>query len=73
MGNPRSAKEIHIRKEILPTAGAKGWKILKKSLDDAVKQAEGPVYVVMLGLAAVRETISLERFCDEFSRLSPSG
>jgi pyroglutamyl-peptidase len=61
-----SAKEIHIRKQVLPTSGAKGWKILKKALDATLQQAEGPVIVLMLGLAAVRQTISLERFAMNF-------
>ncbi|MBU6454164.1 MAG: pyroglutamyl-peptidase I [Cyanobacteria bacterium REEB67] len=65
-GPSRSAKEIHIRKQVLPTAGAKGWKILKKAMDEAVKQAEGPVLIVMLGLAANREQLSLERFAMNF-------
>jgi pyroglutamyl-peptidase len=55
-------KEIYVHKLVLPTAGPKGWKVLKKALDDTVAQAEGPVIVLMLGLAAMRENMSLERF-----------
>jgi pyroglutamyl-peptidase len=55
-------KEIHIEKLILPTAGVRGWKALKKALDHAVLTSPGPLYVVMTGLANKREYISLERF-----------
>jgi pyroglutamyl-peptidase len=65
-GQSRVVKEIHIRKEILPTAGVKGWKQLKKALDEAVAGAEGQVIVLMLGLAAIRQNISLERFAMNF-------
>jgi pyroglutamyl-peptidase len=65
-GHSKAAKEIHIRKQVLPTSGAKGWKVLKKALDDAVEQSEGPVIVLMLGLAAVRQIMSLERFAINF-------
>jgi len=65
-GHSKQVKEIHILKQVLPTAGVKGWKVLKKALDNTLDQAEGPVYVVMLGLAATRETISLERLALNF-------
>jgi pyroglutamyl-peptidase len=65
-GQSKVAKEIHIRKQVLPTEGAKGWKLLKKALDGTMEQAEGPIIVLMLGLAAMRETISLERFAMNF-------
>jgi pyroglutamyl-peptidase len=65
-GHSKVAKEIHIRKLVLPTSGAKGWKVLRKALDDTMEQSEGPIIVLMLGLAAVRQTMSLERFALNF-------
>ncbi|MBS2007155.1 MAG: pyroglutamyl-peptidase I [Cyanobacteria bacterium SZAS TMP-1] len=65
-GQSKHAKEIHILKQVLPTAGVKGWKVLKKAIDSTLDLAEGPVIVIMLGLAAVRETISLERLALNF-------
>lgn len=61
-GSLKRVKEIHIEKRILPTAGAKGWKALKKALDHAVKNSQGPIIVVMTGLANKREWLNLERF-----------
>ncbi|CAN5514777.1 pyroglutamyl-peptidase I [soil metagenome] len=61
-GPLRRAKEIHIEKRILPTAGIKGWKALKAALDHVVENSSGPIYVVMTGLANKRNWISLERF-----------
>jgi pyroglutamyl-peptidase len=65
-GHSKVAKEIHIRKQILPTAGVKGWKVMRKALDDAMEQAEGPIIVLMLGQARLRQTMSLERFALNF-------
>ncbi len=61
-GTSRAAKEIYVCKQVLPSSGAKGWKLLKKAIEDTVELADGPVVVVMLGLAAMRDNISLERF-----------
>src|SRR5208283_3434797 len=61
-GRTKEATAIHIRKQVLPTAGASGWKILKEALDRTVEQCAGPVMVLMLGVAAKRKTLNLERF-----------
>jgi pyroglutamyl-peptidase len=65
-GHSKAAGVIHISKQVLPTAGATGWKILKKALDRTVEHTDGPVLVLMLGLAATRKTVSLERFAMNF-------
>lgn len=60
-GKSGLAKEVHITKLVLPTAGKEGWRRLKKALDD-LNSMPGPAFVLMTGLAAKRETLSLERF-----------
>lgn len=61
-GSLRHAKEIHIEKLILPSAGVRGWKALRAALDHTVKNSPGPLCVVMTGLAQKRERLNLERF-----------
>jgi len=65
-GRGKPAQEIQVRKQVLPTAGARGWKVLEAAMDSAVAESNGPVMVIMLGLAASRQALSLERFAMNF-------
>ena len=56
-----ASREVHISKLVLPTAGKRGWTKLKRALDE-LAATPGPALVIMNGLAARREALSLERF-----------
>lgn len=55
-------RSVHITKLVLPTAGRRAWRILKKALDEIGAANNCPTLVIMNGLAAKRTKISLERF-----------
>jgi pyroglutamyl-peptidase len=52
---------INLSRLVLPTCGKKAWLILKPILDE-MRANKKPCLVVMFGLAALRQNISLERF-----------
>lgn len=53
---------LRIRRQLLPTAGRSGWDTLKQAIDDTLAQSNGPVVILMNGLAASRDRLNLERF-----------
>ena len=56
--------DVVIRKLVLPCVGDKAWSILKQTIDDL--PVKSPAILIMLGLAANRKVISLERFALNF-------
>jgi pyroglutamyl-peptidase len=60
--NKLSKNRLRLRRQLLPTAGRSGWNTLKQAIDDTMAQTNGPVVILMNGLAASRDRLSLERF-----------
>ncbi len=52
---------INLNGLVMPTCGEKAWPILKAVLDDMTANKK-PCLIVMLGLAASRNNVNLERF-----------
>ena len=53
---------LKLHRQVLPTAGKSGWQALKKAIDETLLSGEGPVLLLMTGLAASRPHLSIERF-----------
>lgn len=62
IGTPGHIRTVHISKLVLPTAGRRAWRKLKKALDELAAENNRPILVIMSGLAARRTNISLERY-----------
>lgn len=58
----RPKTRIKLRKQLLPVSGKAGWDSLKKAIDDSLAQGDGPIVLIMTGLAAGRDRLNLERF-----------
>src|SRR6202021_3451463 len=52
---------INLSRLVLPTCGEKAWPIMEPILDE-MRANKKPCLIVMFGLAALRQNISLERF-----------
>ena len=57
-----SAVRIKFAKKVLPTASRSGWRALKQAIDTTLAGTDEPLVLVMPGLAASRDRLSLERF-----------
>ncbi len=57
-----AAVRIKFAKKVLPTASRAGWRALKQAIDTTLAGTDEPLVLVMTGLAASRDRLSLERF-----------